>query len=139
MHHQQGARWREGKREDVLERAFELRALGKVAERFVKSWLSRRYSMNDSRLGVPDHLVQLEAELPERIELVVVLEPLRGETCGRALEDPAQLDRVVDVRTGELADDEPATRKRLEEPLVGDRHQRNPKRRPRDAELLDET
>ena len=88
---------------------------------------------------VPDDLVQLATAVPERIELVVGLEPLSGETCGRTLEDPAQLDCVVDVRAGELTHDEPATRERLEEPLVGDRHQRNPQRRPRDAELLDQT
>ena len=88
MHHQQGARWREGKREDVLERAFELRALGKVAERFVKFLVEPEVVHERLQARLPDHLVQLEAELPERIELVVVLEPLRGETRGRALEHP---------------------------------------------------
>ena len=38
----------------------------------------------------------------------------------------------------ELADDEAAAGERLEEPLVLERHQRDPERRPGDAELLDQ-
>src|SRR5262249_31923391 len=65
-----------------------------------------------------------------------ILEPLGREPCGSPLEHPAKLDRVRDVRARERADDEAPARERLEEPLVGERLERHPEGRPRDAHPL---
>ena len=91
--------------------------------------------MNVSMLGVADHGVQLATALVQRLELVVGLEPLRGEARSSTLEHAAKLDCVVDVGTGELAHHEAAARKRLEEPFVLERHESDPERCPRHAEL----
>ena len=77
-------------------------------------------------------------QLAQRLELVLRLETLRRQARGRALEHPAELDRVVDVGARELAHDEAAARERLEKPFVLERHEGDPERRPGDAELLDE-
>ena len=100
--------------------------------------LSRKYSMNVSMLGLRTTTSSWRQQLAERVELVVRLEALCGQASRGAFEDAAQLERIVDVRARELTDDEATARKRLEEALVGEGHQRDPERRPRHAELLDE-
>ena len=80
-------------------------------------------------LGAYDR-VELPAAIAQRLELVLRLEALGREARGSALEHAAELDRVVDVGAGELADDEAAARERLEQPLVLERHQGDPERRP---------
>ena len=87
-------------------------------------------------LGVRTTASSSRQRVAQRLELVVGLEPLRGEARSSALEHPAELDCVVDVGTGELAHDETAAGERLEEPLVLERHEGDPERCPRDAELL---
>ena len=66
------------------------------------------------------------------------LEPLGGEPRGRSLEDAPQLDRIGDVVQREGAHDEPAAGERPEQPLVGERRERQPERCARDAEPLGE-
>ena len=95
--------------------------------------------MNVSMLWVPNDRVQLPAAVAQRLELVVRLEALRRQARGRALEHATELDRVVDVGARELAHHEAAARERLEKPFVLERHEGDPERRPRDAELLDQT
>src|SRR5919109_3667007 len=53
--------------------------------------------------GVVDRLLEAARRLPKIAQLGRRLEPLGCETRGRALEDAAELDRVVDLRTRELA------------------------------------
>ena len=86
--------------------------------------------MNVSMLWRANHRVELPTELAQRLELVLRLEPLRREARGRALEHPAELDRVVDVGPGELAHDEAAAGERLEQPFVLERHEGDPERCP---------
>ena len=90
-------------------------------------------------LGVADDGVQLPAQSAQRLELLLRLQTLRRETRSRALEHAAELDRIVDVGTGELPHDEAAAGERLEEPFVLERHESDPERCTRNAELLDET
>ncbi len=103
------------------------------------SSLSRRYSRKVSTLCVRTTASSSRQRVAQRLELVLRLEPLRREARSRALEHSAKLDRVVDVGTRELAHHEAAAGERLEEPFVLERHERDPERCPRDAELLDET
>ena len=114
----------------MLERAAELPALRELAEDVVE--LLVEAEVLHERLDAPraDDCVQLPAEIAQRLELVIRLETLRREPRGRALEHAAELDRVVDVGPGELAHDEAAAGKRLEEPLVLERHECDPERCP---------
>ena len=89
-------------------------------------------------LGVRTTTSSSRHSLPQGLELVVRLQPLRREARSRALEHAAQLDRVVDVAPGELAHHEAAAGERLEDAFVLERHECDPERRPRDPELLDQ-
>jgi hypothetical protein len=84
------------------------------------------------------HLVERGGRLLERRELAGRLEALCGEARRRPLEHAAELDRVGDVGERERADDEAAAGEALEQPLVGERRQREAERRARDAEPLRE-
>ena len=86
--------------------------------------------MNVSMLGEWTTSSSSPAESAQRLELVLRLEPLRREARSGALEHSAELDRVVDVVTGELAHLETTAGERLEQPFVLERHERGPERGP---------
>ncbi len=79
-------------------------------------------------LGVRTTESSSRQKTAQRLELVLRLEPFRREARSRAFEHATELDRVVDVGTGELTHDEAAAGERLEEPFVLERHERDPER-----------
>src|SRR5579884_3304004 len=111
------ARRRERQREDVGDRAFEVRAAGERGEAAVIRLVELDVALDLALVAADrvDDLVELGRRRLERHELVRRLEPLRRETRRGALEDAAELDRVGDVAAGERPDDETAAAQRLED------------------------
>jgi hypothetical protein len=85
-----------------------------------------------------DHAVELVVDLVHGRELLRLGAALGGEARRGALEDPAQLDGVVDVGPGEAAHGVAAGREALEQTLVLEDRQRHPHRRAGHAEALDQ-
>ena len=132
------ARAGERERDDSLERALEQRAARDFQQPGVEA------------------LVEFEVAL-ERLVVVAVHElliaslssrsvrrsrragaALGGEARGGAFEHASQLDRIADIGPGELAHDVAAAGQSAQQALVLERGERQPQRRARDAEPLDQ-
>ena len=138
VHHQERAGRCERQREGVPERAIELRALGERSEPAVELLVEAEV-LHERLDAVRAHgRVQASAAVAQGLELRLRLEPLRSQPCRSPLQHAPELDCIVDVGARELAHDEAPARKRLEQPLVLERHQGDAERCPRDAELLHE-
>ena len=101
-------------------------------------WLSPTYASTASGDGVADRLVELDEDVPERIELGRRL----SRSAAKRTAVPSRTPRssiassIFDPREG--AHRESATGKRFDEPLVLEAGQGEPERHPRDADSLDE-
>jgi hypothetical protein len=136
--HQQCVRRAERQRQYVVERAVELGALRQSPELVVELLVEAEVLHERLHARAVDDGIELATDIAERIEVAVGVQALGREPCGGAFEHAPQLDRVVDVRASELADDEPTAGHCLEEPFVLEGHECDAQRRSRDAQLLDE-
>jgi hypothetical protein len=92
----------------------------------------------DPTVGVVHHGLHLLLALAHPAEQPAPDAALRGQPRGGALEHAAQLDRVVDVTAREGAHAVAAAFTRREQPFVLEARERQPQRRARHAEPLDE-
>ena len=124
---------------DALERALEHRAVGDLQQAGVEALVEidvRARTSRSRRLWTSSPISSLIRR--QRADRGATRSALGGEAGGRALEHAAQLDRVADVRLRELAHDVAAALEAAQQPLVLELGEREPQRRPRDAEPLDQ-
>src|SRR4051794_10761990 len=134
------ARRGERQREDAGVGGLERPASGQAEHDGVEALVELDVALERRRgrtVGAHDRVEPRDAAV-ERLEVVWVVEALGGQPGGRALEHAAQVDRVGRLLARERPHDEPAARRRLDEPLVLEAREGEAQRRPRDAELIRE-
>ena len=128
----------ERQRHDAVERALQHRAARHLHQVLVEALVQLDVVLEGGVVGLVHGRVHLLDQADEDGELAARDAALGGEARGGSFDDPAQLDGVVDVGVRELAHHVPAAGQNLEQALVLELRQRQPQRRPRHAEALDQ-